>query len=449
MSLGGIGVWIDTYQSDEGDGPLELLLRDDSNPDGRLLSFEFDDRDVKVDKATLFLRNSDMLLHDEPAFARGQKLLVTWGRRQFMGKPRRMVVKKTEGTDPLKVVLLDEAVLLDKAPKKRIWYNCTDSDVAREIAEENGYTSFLQDIVDTKAVRRSITQRGSDARMLRMLAHRNGFVFFVGADGLHFHPRNMEQEPTRWYTWRGTAQDNGEILSMPQITANLAADIAKVSVRARDPLTHELVEAEYGVASGVETLGDYLASLGNDEEIGDPDSLEGRRQARVTRTTEINAGYATQAEVEAQAEALYRTTAQGRYKMTVTIRGNPEVGAKQLLGFNLPTETFSGLWYVPHAVTKIAAGNYTIELECMKDALGKLFTKKLRPVSKKKNQKNDDGGDSAPDESSLHKVATIILGQDDQPTEGWAFVDPNGKTQRVQEMTSAERAQHADLLPAD
>jgi len=415
-------IWLSLIQSDEGGDETLELVQD------RLESFTFIDRDRGKDVCELRFRDRDMALLDNPAFRKGQKLAVTWGWPDNIATPRRMIVKRTKEVNLVK--LLDESVLLDRSRKSRVWHDVYDSDVVYQIAEENGYEGILADVLQTFVIRHAITQEGTDAALLNQLARRNGFVWYIDAAGLHFHPRRWGVEPTHFFTYVN-APGLGDVLSPPVIQGNVQ-DVSKIRVVARDPITKETVEAEVGATTDDETLGDYLEhyySLGDDEEIGDPDNPDGRRQARASSKETINIGLATQEEVSNEAAARYFETAQGRYKMEVTLRGNPQVGAKQLHYFKLPSEAFTGLYYCTEARTEITPGSYKIMGKYRKDALGKLAAKKVLSVGRKKNKKPadvplDENGQPA-DTSSLEKMLT--WGEENgQPVPKWQYKDKSG-----------------------
>src|SRR5260370_35316566 len=59
-----------------------------------------------------------------------------------------------------------------------------------------------------------MTSAHEDALLLRHLAAREGFEFFVDFDGLHFPQRRVGQRPVRRLKW-DHAPEVGELLSLP------------------------------------------------------------------------------------------------------------------------------------------------------------------------------------------------------------------------------------------
>jgi hypothetical protein len=427
---------ISAVNSDEGDGVLDFMP-------SRLVQFKFWDRDKKVDKAELTLKNRNKDLLDNPYFKAGQELLISWGLFDGISAPKSMIVKKSsESGTNFVVTLKDKSVLMDKQPRNQIWKNVRDSDVVREIFELNGYQSIFVDIVNTPVYRESITQKTSDARMVTKLARRNGFVFWVDGSGAHFRPRSTMSKPAKWFTWLGVNDIDGEILAPgPTIETNFSKDIARVKVTAIDPLTHREVSSEHGIASTSE----FDASLGKEEEIGDPDNLKGQRQPRATRTDSVNIGFATQEEVEVEAEKRYREVAGGRYKMKLPIKGDPTVSAKMLINLRNYSDAFSGLYYVYEALTTITPGNYKMDLSCRRDASGKMLLKNTSRVKKNKNPNDTDEGKKL----KWIRYATNGIDGNNNWTRVWAYGDPKDpKTvQKVEDMTDAEKRANRGTLP--
>jgi hypothetical protein len=413
--------------SDEGtDGALEYA-------NDRLKAFTFIDSDEKVDRCEVTFSNVDKALLDDPRLRSGQNYLVQWGTAEQMSVIYSMIIKSTkEAGQDLQVVMKGEAVLLDKNRIFNQWVGVRDSDVATEIFNGYGYVGIMVDVQPTVFARTSVTQSTSDARFLQQLASRNGFRWWIDASGAHFRPFRKEADPYKWYTYRGHYEGDGEILSPgPSIDVNFATDVARVKVRAIDPYTLQEVVAEHGVEGG-DAEKDYEVSLGVVQEIGNPDDLEGNRQGNVTRTEEINIGFATKSEANAIAEAKYREVSNKRYKMTMPVDGDPLLGARSVIGLRNYSATYSGLYYVKEVSHQIAPGKYRCEIKCVRDAVGKLYLKKMKAVFGKRNKSSDPGGDdSAPKPDELERVAVKEKGPNNREEWRWAHRaknNPGGQT---------------------
>lgn len=413
--------------SDEGnDGTLDFAK-------DRLKAFTFIDSDGKADRCEITFYNADKSLLDDTRLKAGQKYLVQWGTVEQMSLVYAMIVKEAKETSQdLQVVMKGQTVLLDKRRVFKQWQDMRDSDVVTAIFASYGYEGIIADVESTMFPRPSVTQSTSDARFLQQLARRNGFRWWIDASGAHFRPFLKEAKPYKWYTYRGHFEGDGEILEPgPNIDANFAKDVARVRVRAIDPYTLQEVVAEYGVEGG-DAEHEYGVSLGNAQEIGNPDALEGNRQGNVTRSEEINIGFATQSEANADAEARYREIANKRYKMTMPVDGDPLLGARTVIGLRNYSSTYSGLYYVKEVTHQISPGKYRCELKCVRDAVGELYLKKMKAVFGKKNKSQDPGGDVAgqkPDE--LERVAVKEKGPNNREEWRWAHRsknNPGGKT---------------------
>jgi phage protein D len=170
----------------------------------------------------------------------------------------------------------------------------------------------------------------------------------------------------------------------------------------------------------------------------------GSRASRISRVSEHNMGSATEEEVATEAERIYRETALNRYKMVVPVLGNPALGAKQLHHWTFPSETMSGLWYCKKAITSIAPGEYKISLHYIKDALGKLFLSKLHPVTRNKNELDEQG--QPKDTTGLVQTVTWFE-ENGVPKEAKHWVDAKGNTVGLALALTSEEV--AALSPAD
>lgn len=414
---------IDADSGDDSDlwNPNDFLAE-------RLVGFEFSDHESKKDQATFTFRNDDFALLDVPAFVRGQKYLITWGWPGRLSPPRRMVVVKITGGNPLVVKMHDTTTLLDRKKNHRFWSESTDSEFVRDVAAEHGYRGPTLHVEET-TVRRDITQPQwrTDARQLAWLAKRNGFIFYVDAGGLHWHSRNWNAEPVRTYLYRRDPAQ-GAVLSEPTFEANLTRGVSTVRVLARDPLTKEDIDITVGPSST------DMVSLGNELETADPEGGDaGRRAARVTREDVRYLGFMTRQAAEAEAQARYRETAQKRYKMTVDIMGDAQLGAKQLIEFYGVSTSLDGLYYLREVTHSIQGGQYTCRIEGMKDAQREVrATKKAARARRSNANANKNPSDAsivaARELEELRKTATLQYGPDGIPVVVWYYVDDQNQT---------------------
>lgn len=425
MPFGGAQVIIQLVDFDKGDDDyygdylkmVEFLQT-------RLLSLKCRDRDRGKDRLELTFRNDDYAMIDSPVFAKGQKLLVTWGWPGNTVPPRRFIVHSVKGGEQIVVAAHCRLSLMDRDKQSRFMENVTDSEFVRTVVEEYGYTGSFQWVEDTD-VRSDITQSHmTDARMLNRLARRNGFVFYEDASGIHWHARNLKSEPVRWFIYRQD-EGRGDILEAPRFDINMSRGIAKVKVTYRDPRTKEYGEV-FGGPDDTE-----LASLGEETEMGNPDdSDQGRRAARMARTDVRSGGVITKEQAQAEANARYYESANGRYKMSTSIVGDNQVGAKLLVGFAGISDVLDGLYYINEAEHVVAGGKWTIGLKCRKNALNKF--KVARPVRRGTKEEKVpaviDCGETViiGEIPTLTKTTTLTTDPDGNVVPAFEFTDGNG-----------------------
>ncbi len=84
----------------------------------------------------------------------------------------------------LEVEGTDSSMVMDRETKTRVWADVSDRDVMEAVLNENGYASL--DLDPTPALhaetKHTLVQRGSDLRLVRRLARRNGFHLWISCD---------------------------------------------------------------------------------------------------------------------------------------------------------------------------------------------------------------------------------------------------------------------------
>ncbi|MEN6368465.1 MAG: hypothetical protein ABFD77_02065 [Thermotogota bacterium] len=427
MPYGGAQVIIQLVDFDEGDDSYygDYLTMNEFLQT-RLLSFKVFDRDRGKDRLELTFRNDDYQMIESPVFAKGQKLLVTWGWPGDMVVPRRFIVQTVKGGEQVVVSAHCRLSLMDRVKVCRFEENITHSEFVRKVVAEYGYTGTYQWVEDT-TVRCDVTQANvTDARFIHKLAKRNGFVFYEDATGIHFHKPNLKNEPVRWFTYR---QDpgRGDILEPPRYDINMTKGISKVKVTYRDPVTKEYGEV-FGGPDDTE-----IDSLGSDSELGNADdSDQGLRAARMTRCDTRYGGVMTKEEAQVEAHARYYETAREQYKMDVPIIGDSRVGAKLIVGFAGISDSLDGLYYIKEAEHTVEGGKWTIGLKTHKDALNVVKAAKVaKKGSKSKQNPNADVTASSEEntlersKAALQKVMTFTTNANGDYVPAWYFAESN------------------------
>lgn len=408
----------------------------------RLTEFSFSDDDRKKDQCVLKFRNEDLVLLDAPAFSKGQKYLITFGWPGAMSPPRRMVVVGVKGADPVEVTCHCTLELFDLGPKARREEGLTDSEFVRKVAEEYGYKGSLVDIEETTVAREVLIQPNiSDARMLHRLAVQNGFIFYMDGAGLHWHKRRTDLDPVRSFVYRDDP-GVGSIIEPPSIEIKNMAEVKTVRVLARDPVTGAPVVGEAGSAESGAT------SLGNEEMAGDLGTEISNRIARAAAEEEHAGGIMTQAEAQAAAEARYRETAIGRYKMELKVVGDAQLAAKTVVDVWGISDTFDGLYYVQCAEHEITNGTFTTTLKLVKDALREVKASKKAEV---KGARHPKAGGSGPANSGmvLGKILALTTGPNGEMEACNLWVDPMNPAGGAYAASAATWTDIAALSQAD
>lgn len=403
----------------------------------RLVGFEFSDHHKKKDQLKLTLRNDDYQLLENPVFTKGQKIAVTWGWSGNTAPPRRMVIVKVKGGEQIVVTANDLSQLMDKEKISRQFENMTDSEVVIQIAAEHGYTGQYIHVQETKT-RHDVTQSYStNARMLARLARKNGFEFYIDADGLHWHERRTEVTPAKKYIYRADPKV-GSILSPPKFDVNLSKGVSRVKVVARDPITKELWEL-YGGPDDTN-----MNVLGSEDEMGLPgDDTQGIRAKRLAREDVRNLGMMTRDELKDHADAIYREAVNDKYKMSLEVIGDAYVKGKLVVDVYNIAPSWDGLYYVRECVSKIENGNFTQSLKLSKSLLRKV------PVrTRKKGDKESENLIQLDDfkvELKKRRIITTDAAGNIKIANFWQDVDTGELSNQFDYQTSSVIDQQEDL----
>ncbi|MCL2726445.1 MAG: contractile injection system protein, VgrG/Pvc8 family [Polyangiaceae bacterium] len=330
---------------------------------GRILGFTFEDSDTKADKVSLHLDNFDLSLFERGELVGGATLEVSWGYPGNMAPPRRVIIKKLKGFQPLTIEGHATSVLMNRGAKTRAWSNKSRSDVVREIAAEYGYEGDFLDVEDTGETLDTIHQSSeTDAWFLKRLAAREHFEYFVDDTGLHWRSRNQASAPTHVLTWF-SAPDRGDILSV-NVESDLARRTGSVEVRGRDPLAKTTITSRASNAT-VEraTLSDIL-------EVVDPETGETSLQARNATSSVHPTSASTSAAAARESAARFVRAERETIKLSMQVVGDPTLRAKQVIEVRGISSLLSGKYYVTEAKHVISSSGYVVELKLTRDGTG-------------------------------------------------------------------------------
>jgi len=332
---------------------------------GRLIGFTFEDSDNKTDKASIQIDNWDLLFFDSQLIVKGALLEVSWGYPDRMSPVRELVVRKVKGFTTLQVEAHAKSVLMNRIAMCRVFENVTRSDVAKQIAEENDFSGSFAEIEDTEETFECINQAGeTDARFLTRLARREGFRFWVDQTGLHWHSRRFDQPPARVYRYF-TDPNQGDILDV-SLDNDVLAKPGRSRVRGRDARRRSSIDVS---GSDADTPRD---SLGDVIEVVDPETgtttLDRRNATASVRTSAAS----TEGRARREANARFRSSSQKTVELKLQVVGDPEQLAKTLIEVQGISQFLSGKYYVKNVKHVLSSSGYVMDLDCIKDATGRL-----------------------------------------------------------------------------
>jgi phage protein D len=241
------------------------------------------------------------------------------------------------------------------------------SDVAMAIAREHGFADAWTVIEPTTRIHDVLNQAAeTDAALLRRLASREGYVFYIDDTGFHFHPENLRPAPSHILGWR-TESD------VPVTSINVENDvmrrIGKVSVRGRDPLTRTTREASANKDTAPRT------TLGEGVAVVDPEtgalSMEVRNASEAVRADSTG-------DAQREANNRFKNAERPTVKLTIETLGEPSLRAKTLVELRGLPPLLSGKYYLTEVRHTVNSQGYVCSLKLVRDALGRRAASALR-----------------------------------------------------------------------
>lgn len=219
----------------------------------------------------------------------------------------------------------------------------------------------------------TIVQPGvTDAAFLKRLADLQGFEFFIGSDGLHWHPRRFGEQPNLKFTYF-LPPNVGEVIdfSMEKETKKKPSRVVAAGV---DPITKKTF------ASAGEDSATPRATLAPIHEIT---PLTRQSVSQVTgqtaTTSKLPAGVhvsptsePTAAAAKVEADGNFIRTQQSALEVTLTVHGDPNLFAKQIIEIAGLGARLSGRYYVHELTDTVGHGKgYTQVAKCRTDGTNK------------------------------------------------------------------------------
>lgn len=351
----------------------------------RVLSFRFEDVEDKADKLTLTVDNHDLSAFDGDLWAEDNIIEFQFGYPGAMSPPREAVIQVAKGWNPMTVEAdaKDAAVMNRLARTDRVWDGVKRSDVVREICRSYGYADEQLQIEDTKLVVDHVTQAGmTDLQLIRSLAAREGFEFYIDWDGVHFHKRNTKQKPTKTLVY--FADPNvGDVISVSLEKDKRAGKPGAVTLKGKDAKTGEAFEvrADNQTTQGERTgLAENLLVHGTEAtEIELINGVTGAEAGVVTVASKQAVAQSAQELVAPTTEtskAAAQRSANGAYlkqqlrgiTLTLGVRGDALLFAKSVVELRAFGTKLSGNWYVKNVVHDLTA-DYRMTIKVSRDGL--------------------------------------------------------------------------------
>jgi len=348
----------------------------------RILTFRFEDVEDKADKLTLTVDNHDISAFDGDVWNEDNVLEFQFGYPGAMSPPREAVIQRTTGWNPMTVEAdaKDAAVMNRLQRTDRIWDDVKRSDVVAEICRSYGYTDAQLHIDDTKLVVAHITQaRMTDLQLIRSLAAREGFEFYIDWDGVHFHKRNTKQKPIKTITY--FADPNlGDVVSVSLEKDKRAGKPGAVTLQGKDAKTGEPFEvrADNQSTQGERTgLAENLLVHGTEaSEIELVDTKTGSTSIASKQAVAASAQELVAPTTETSAAAAQRV-ANGAYQkqqlrgitLTLGLRGDALLFAKSVVELRAFGTKLSGNWYAKNVTHLLGDNYYSMTAKVSRDGL--------------------------------------------------------------------------------
>lgn len=327
----------------------------------RVISFRYTDTEKKADKLSIVVENFDGAAWDEATFKKGNLLYLRWGYPGSMSPERVATITKATGGVEMQIEAQDKSVLMHRKTLSKRYSNVTRSDVVRQIAERNGFSGDALHIEDTTRIFDTIVQPNiSDARMLKNLAHREGFEFFVDFDGLHWHTRRVDAAPTREFTYYNAEINDAAVLSY-NVENDLTAKPAKTKLKGFNPRTKKPFEV---TGSNADTKRVVLQEI---VEVRDFETGKWVREVRSASEETKPTSEQDEDSAKRRADGRFRKISQRAVEMTISVLGDPLLLAKSVVIVNGIAKRLDGRYYIREVEHSISSGGYTCSLKLITD----------------------------------------------------------------------------------
>ncbi len=259
----------------------------------------------------------------------------------------------------LEVIGADVSIKLDREARITSWPNVTDSEAAMAVMAQN---VLVPDAAPTQSrhlmTQNVLIQRGSDLAFLRMLARRNGFLFWVtselpGVDIGHFKPAPVDAAPVATLSLKDRDAALSRLELYWDVERPTSAGVAGLDLSNKSGLTGDATESP-------------LPAMG---QVGLSDIASEPRHALPVGVANDAGGLTAQAEAVLAEEGFF-ITAKGT---TTPEAANATLAAHDVVELDGLGAVHSGNYLVSRAVHRIGATAHTIDLTMVRNGWGEAW----------------------------------------------------------------------------
>lgn len=374
-------------------------------------SFSFEDDEAKTDKLTMTVDNYDLSAIEGDLWVTDNIVEFQFGYPGAMSPPREAVIVKVTGFNPLKIEADSKDCLMNRIQRtSKSWEKVKRSDVVKEIVKGYGYDDDKLHIVDTKLVIDHITQgRMTDLQLIKSLAVREGFEFFIDFDGVHFHKRSTKDKPHKTLIYF-TDPGEGDILNI-EIELDKRAKHGGIRLEGRDGTTGDpfSVRADNTTTPDRSGLADNIGLHGEEAKTieavdgvtgqtyeATPADVKDSAQELVGQTSETS-----EAAAQRLANGLFQKQQLRAAHLTVHVVLDALLFAKAVVEIQGIGTKLSGNWYVKNAKHDVETG-LTV-FKCSRDGLNGQGV----PTEAQPNKQDGPDADAGKGGGDLQPVDTI------------------------------------------
>lgn len=318
----------------------------------------YEDNDDKADALRLTVDAFDLAYYNDPWIKGGDLLKVKFGYPGVLSPLIEGVVSKIKGSGSMLTIESNgKEYLFNRTVKPRTFTNMRRSDVVREIVTAYGYGSNAE-IVDTEIVFPVIRQsKLTDHQMIVEMAKREGWVFYIDANGLYFGPRKLDGPVIR------TIDRSDMYHPGFNVESDLFARPGTVTAKGRDPDKKKNFTA---TANNDTTKGAPV--LSHTREVVDEQTGATSFQKTAATATTVATTARTEADAKRQVAGIYQNGQLGAVKGSFSKEGEwlPAKSIVQLTGIGA---ILVGKYYLTQVTHTVGDSSYSIKVQCRRESM--------------------------------------------------------------------------------